>query len=108
MSGYITSGTPYLTTSGRPIYKYFAHTLKVNPNRMKNGTVKTTISLGVGWPFTHNKLISTIIESPPEVTEETLGTEEQSIGTPVQQEIDTAIANYREWYNRVIGIDTAG
>ena len=85
---YINGGIPNLAESSRPIYKYFAHTLKVNPNRMKNGAVKNTVSLGVGWPFTHNTLASTITDSPQEIVEE-------------QDKVQTdAIADYAEWYDR--------
>lgn len=76
---YIVSSTPYLVTSGRPIYKVQQRPNITNPNHMKNGTVQNIVQIGVE---THNSMQDIIIETPQNIELE----QEVTIHIEVEQE----------------------
>mgnify|MGYP003137090152 CR=1 FL=1 len=92
---YINGGTPYLVTSGRPIYKHFTHTLKVNPNRMSNGLVENIIQIGVEEQ--NDMLDIIIIEPPQEVVSEWDMLIDAMVGTEEEQESEQEVTIHIEF-----------
>jgi len=79
---YIVSSTPYLVTSGRPIYKVPTRGNVSNPNHMPNGSVHTLIQID---REEQNDMLDIIIEPPQEYVE---SEQELTITIqPVQEEV---------------------
>ena len=79
---YIVSSTPYLVTSGRPIYKVPSRGNISNPNHMPNGSVQTLIQIDTE---VQTDMLDIIIEPPQEYVE---SEQELTITIqPVQEEV---------------------
>ena len=78
---YIVSSTPYLVTSGRPIYKVPPRGNVANPNREPNGPVHNLIQI----EREENDMLDIIIEPPQEDVE---SEQELTITIqPIQEEV---------------------
>ena len=76
---YIVSSTPYLVTSGRPIYKVPSRGNIANPNKEPNGEVYTIVQIKEP-----DDMLDIIIEPPQDVESE----QEVTITIePIQEEI---------------------